>query len=64
MTLFEETGAFRRKDEDALGAELHLYDLMSYEDFDAPGAVGEPLEVRRVWVAEFVKLAKEASRAP
>lgn len=60
MTLFEETGAFRRKDEDALGAELHLYDMMSYEDFDAVGAVGEPLHVRRLWVAEFVKLAKEA----
>jgi ATP-dependent DNA ligase len=59
MTLFEETGAFRRKDEDALGAELHLYDMMSYEDFDAVGAVGEPLHVRRTWVAEFVKLAKE-----
>ncbi|QNH71634.1 putative DNA ligase [Rhizobium phage V1VFA-S] len=60
MTLFEETGAFRRKDEDALGAELHLYDMMTYEDFDAPGAVGEPLKVRRQWVAEFAKLAKEA----
>jgi ATP-dependent DNA ligase len=59
MTLFEETGAFRRKDEDALGAELHLYDIMTYEEFDAPGAVGEPLKVRRVLLAEFVKLAKE-----
>jgi ATP-dependent DNA ligase len=60
MTLFEETGAFRRKEEDALGAELHLYDMMSYEDFDAAGAVGEPLSVRRTWLAEFVKLAKES----
>jgi ATP-dependent DNA ligase len=60
MTLFEETGAFRRTSEDALGAELHLYDMMSFDDFDAPGAVGEILEVRRTWVAEFVRLAKIA----
>ena len=60
MTLFEETGAFRRQEEDALGAELHLYDMMSYDDFDAVGAVGEPLSVRRKWVEEFVYLAKKA----
>lgn len=60
MTVFEETGAFRRKEEDALGAELHLYDMMSYDDFDAPGAVGQPLAVRRKWVQEFVQLAKKA----
>lgn len=59
MGLFEDTGALRRKDTDAEGAELHLYDMMSYEDFNAPGAVGEPLMVRRKWLAEFVSLAQQ-----
>lgn len=60
MGLFEDTGALRRKDTDAVGAELHLYDIMSYDDFNAPGAVGQPLEVRRTWLTEFVKHAKTA----
>lgn len=60
MTLFEETGAFRRQEEDAIGAELHLYDMMSYDDFNAVGAVGQPLSVRRKWVEEFQELAKVA----
>ncbi|MGV1754802.1 ATP-dependent DNA ligase [Agrobacterium sp. CG674] len=60
MGLFEDTGALRRKGTDAEGAELHLYDMMSYEDFNTPGAVGEPLEVRRKWLTEFVQLAKAA----
>lgn len=60
MGLFEDTGALRRKDTDAVGAELHLYDMMSYDDFNTPGAVGQPLTVRRTWLAEFVQLAKAA----
>jgi ATP-dependent DNA ligase len=59
MGLFEDTGAFRRTDTDAVGAELHLYDIMSYEDFDAAGSVGDPLKVRRPLLEEFVRLAKE-----
>lgn len=59
MGLFEETGALRRKDQDALGAELHLYDMMSYADFDAKGSVGEVLAERRRNLTQFVKLAKE-----
>lgn len=60
MGLFEDTGALRRKDTDALGAELHLYDIMSYDDFDAVGPVGEVDSVRREWLKEFVTLAKTA----
>lgn len=60
MTVFEETGVFRREGEDAIGAELHLYDMMSYDDFNAVGAVGAPLSVRRLWVKEFQELAKIA----
>lgn len=59
MGLFEETGALRRKDEDAVGAELHLYDMMSYADFDAVGSVGDPLTVRRENLSLFVRIAKE-----
>ncbi|PZR92077.1 MAG: hypothetical protein DI537_14725 [Stutzerimonas stutzeri] len=59
MGLFEETGKLRKKDAAAVGAELHLYDIMSYEDFDAPGEVGDPLHVRRQDLQAFVALAKE-----
>lgn len=60
MGLFEETGALRRKDVDAIGAELHLYDIQSYDDFNAVGAVGLALSERRKLLQEFVKLAKVA----
>lgn len=59
MGLFEETGALRRKDQDAVGAELHLYDIMSFTDFDAVGSVGDKLSVRREHLSLFVRLAKE-----
>lgn len=60
MGLFGETGALRRKSADAAGAELHLYDIMSYGDFDAVGSVGRPLEERRNLLQEFVKRAHAA----
>lgn len=59
MGLFEDTGALRRKDVDAVGAELHLYDIMSYADFNAPGAVGRELTERRDLLAVFVEIARE-----
>lgn len=59
MGLFEDTGALRRKETNAEGAELHLYDILSYEDFDAVGSAGDPFEVRRMHLAEFVMFAKE-----
>jgi hypothetical protein len=58
MGLFADTGAFRRKDADATRAELHLYDIMSFDDFDAAGSVGKPLEDRRLLLQQFVHLAK------
>lgn len=60
MGLFEDTGAFRRKDTDAVGSELHLYDFIGYDDFDAAGSVGPILTLRRQALAEFVELAKKA----
>jgi ATP-dependent DNA ligase len=59
MGLFEDTGALRRKDVDAVGAELHLYDIMSYADFNAPGAVGRQLFERRDLLSVFVDIARE-----
>lgn len=59
MGLFGDTGALRRKDTKAIGAELHLYDMMSYADFDAVGSVGEPQAKRRENVRKFVDLAKK-----
>lgn len=58
MGLFEETGALRRKGASATGAEYHLYDIMSFADFDAAGSVGKPLEQRRELLSEFVRHAK------
>ncbi len=58
MGLFADTGVLRRKDVDAVGAELHLYDLMSYEDFKAVGSVGRVLIVRRDSLSKFVRIAK------
>jgi len=58
MGLFEDTGKLRRAREAAIGAELHLYDFMSFGDFDAPGAVGKPLVERRRLLSDFVRLAK------
>lgn len=66
MGMFAETGALRRKGVNATGAELHLYDIMSYDDFDAVGSVGDQLTVRRTDLAQFVSLAKDymAANAP
>jgi ATP-dependent DNA ligase len=58
MGLFEETGALRRKDVDARGAELHLYDILPFRDFDATGSVGGPLWQRRNALQRFVRAAK------
>lgn len=63
MGLFEDTGALRRKDVDAVGAELHLYDILSYDDFNAVGSVGPVLHERRRLLTKFVTLAKEALAA-
>ncbi|MDE4297065.1 hypothetical protein PXK56_17910 [Phaeobacter gallaeciensis] len=60
MGLFEETGALRRKDVDAKGAELHLYDIMSFDDFDAAGSVGQSLTERRELLSLFVRIAKKS----
>src|SRR5690606_3107977 len=48
-----------RKDEAAAGARFHIFDLMSYADFDAPGSVGKPYTERRKLVEEFVASATD-----
>lgn len=63
MGLFADTGALRRKDVDAVGAELHLYDIMSLPDFDAVGSQGPVLEDRRTALTEFVRVAKDIGNA-
>lgn len=59
MGLFKDTGALRRKDADAEGAELHLYDMMPYDDFNEPGTHGLPLRKRRAYLNRFVQIAHE-----
>lgn len=56
---FNENGALRRKDKHAEGARFHIFDLMSYDDFDAAGSVGGTYMERRAWLDEFVKYATE-----
>lgn len=51
---FNETGALRRKDEQALDATFHVFDIMSYADFNAPGSFAKPYMERRKLVEEFV----------
>lgn len=60
MGLFAERGALSRKGKDAEGAELHLYDILTYDDFDAVETAGPVLADRRNQLAEFVTLAKRA----
>lgn len=54
---FKETGALRRKDTAAEGAKFHVFDIMSFENFDAIGAVKIPYRIRRACVMEFVHYA-------
>lgn len=56
----ETSGALRRKNEEA-DAEFYVYDIMSYEDFDAIGSVGRPYSDRRKLVEEFVSYADDQS---
>jgi ATP-dependent DNA ligase len=58
MGLFAETGALRRKNASAENAELHLYDIMPFEDFDAP-KIKTPLHLRRAALERFVRIAKK-----
>jgi len=60
MGLFEDTGALRRIDEQAQGAELHFYDILSFDDFNAVGAVGASLLQRRFVLEKFIKLGRHA----
>jgi len=60
MGLFEDTGALRRIDEQAEGAELHLYDILSYADFNAVGAAGAPMLQRRVILEKIIRLGRPA----
>ncbi|MBA8881761.1 hypothetical protein [Phyllobacterium myrsinacearum] len=58
--LFNTTGSVRRKSEQAEGAEIHLFDLLSGADFDAIGNSGPEWNVRRKMVEEFHRTAREA----
>lgn len=57
MGLFGDAGKLRRKGSDADGAELHLYDILSYANFDEAAPVGPTLDERRKVLREFVHLA-------
>lgn len=57
-TTFNETsGALRRGTGTANDATFHIFDLMSFADFDATGSVGRPYLERRALVEEFVRYA-------
>lgn len=54
---FAETGALRRTSETAKGAKFHVFDIMSFENFDAMGPVKTPYINRRRSVIDFVDCA-------
>lgn len=60
MGLFEDTGVLRRIGEDARDAELHLYDILSYNDFIAPQSAGADLMSRRNILQKFVQIGRKA----
>lgn len=57
--LFADIGALRRKSADAVDAELHLYDILSYKDFVTPGAQGPIHSERRRILERFVAAARQ-----
>lgn len=54
---FNANGALRRKGEQAEDAKFHIFDIMSYADFDAVGSVGLTYLDRRKLVEEFASKA-------
>lgn len=58
----ETSGALRRESEQAKNARFHVFDIMTWDDFDAVGSVGQPYAERRRMVDEFVKVAAVADR--
>jgi ATP-dependent DNA ligase len=58
MGLFSETGKLRSSG-DAHNVEYHLYDILRFDHFDAPGVAGPPLSERREVLSKFVQIAKK-----
>ncbi|WLR91032.1 ATP-dependent DNA ligase [Shinella zoogloeoides] len=56
---FAEAGALRRKSETADGARFHVFDFMTFADFDATGSVGQVYMKRRELVEQLVGYADE-----
>lgn len=50
----ETSGALRRQGEQATNARFHVFDIMTWNDFDAVGSVGDTYVNRRLMVDEFV----------
>lgn len=57
MGLFGDTGKLRRKNSQATGCELHLYDLVSYNDWKGTSAKPMPLSERRAKLESFCRAA-------
>ena len=53
----ETSGALRRKSEKAQDAQFHIFDIMSFAEFDATGSHAKPYSDRRALVEEFVSYA-------
>lgn len=56
MGMFNETGAIRRKNEQAEKSEIHVFDLLTYKQFNGDAKSPE-YKVRRGYVEAFVRLA-------
>lgn len=58
----ETSGALRREGEQAKNARFHVFDIMTWDDFDAVGSVGLTYSDRRRLVEDFVKVTEVAER--
>lgn len=58
MGLFEDTGVLRRIDEKALDAELHFFDILSYDEFNSKSNK-TPLSDRRKILEQFIELGQK-----
>jgi ATP-dependent DNA ligase len=62
--LFANSGALRRKGEEARDAELHAFDILPYDGFFGSASFLVPWEQRRALLETFVSQVREFTRAP
>lgn len=62
--LFSESGALRRKGEEARNAELHAFDLLPYDGFMGSAPFTRPWNQRRELLDTFARMVRKHTDAP